>query len=147
MGGVAGDLWLRGCLLLGSLLTAASLGAVTSDYLPLRAELRAFYPDECHSPCKLKAQTDSVRALARGIDAYVAAHPEADALDIRRAFYLEMRKNFVPVLFRNLPFYFEAGVNGGWSIWSGDKAGAATRTSAIRCRCRICRGTFRIRPN
>ena len=84
---------------------------MTPEYVALRAELRAFYPDECHSPCKLAAQTNSVQAIARGIDAYVAAHPEADALDIRRASYLEMRRHFVPVLFRNLPFYFEAGVN------------------------------------
>ena len=96
--------------------------AVTPGHEALRAELRAFYPDECHSPCKLAAQTNSVQAIARGIDAFVAAHPDADALDIRRASYLEMRKHFVPVLFRNLPFYFEAGVNGGWSVWSGDKA-------------------------
>lgn len=96
--------------------------AAKAEYEALRAELRAFYPDECHSPCKLAAQTNSVQAIARGIDAFVAAHPEADALDIRRASYLEMRRHFVPVLFRNLPFYFEAGVNGGWSIWSRDKA-------------------------
>ena len=57
--------------------------AVTPEHEALRAELRAFYPDECHSPCKLAAQTNSVQAIARGIDAYVAAHPEADALDIR----------------------------------------------------------------
>ena len=97
----------------------------------LRAELRAFYPDECHSPCKLAAQTNSVQAIARGIDAYVAAHPEADALDVRRVSYLEMRKHFVPILFRNLPFYFEAGVNGGWSTWSGDKAVPSRHVNAV----------------
>ena len=97
-----------GCCLLAA---ASASSAVTPEYVALRAELRAFYSDECHSPCKLAAQTNSVQAIARGIDAYVAAHPEADALDIRRASYLEMRRHFVPVLFRNLPFYFEAGVN------------------------------------
>ena len=109
----------------------ASLEAVTQEHLPLRDELRAFYPDECHSPCKLAAQTNSVRAIAHGIDAYVAEHPEADALDIRRASYLEMRRHFVPVLFRHLPFYFEAGVNGGWSIWSGDKAVPSRHVNAV----------------
>ena len=103
-------------------LSAIAAFAVTPDYVALREELRAFYPDECHRPCKLAAQTNSVQAIARGIDAYVATHPEADALDIRRVSYLEMRKHFVPILFRHSPFYFEAGVNGGWSIWSGDKA-------------------------
>ena len=108
-----------------------SAGAVTAEYEALRAELRAFYPDECHSPCKLAAQTNSVQAIARGIDEFVAAHPEADALDIRRVSYLEMRKHFVPVLFDNLPFYFEAGVNGGWSIWSGDKAVPSRHVNAV----------------
>ena len=46
-----------------------SATAVTSEYAALREELRAFYPDECHSPCKLAAQTNSVLAIARGIDA------------------------------------------------------------------------------
>ena len=121
----------RGACLLGLMAAATGAFAVTPEYAALRAELRAFYPDECHSPCKLAAQTNSVQAIARGIDAYVAAHPEADALDIRRASYLEMRKHFVPVLFRNLPFYFEAGVNGGWSIWSGDKAVPSRHVNAV----------------
>ena len=114
-----------------ALLPMFAASGVTPEHAELRAELRAFYPDECHSPCKLAAQTNSVQAIARGIDAYVAAHPEADALDIRRVSYLEMRKHFVPVLFRNLPFYFEAGVNGGWSIWSGDKAVPSRHVNAV----------------
>ena len=112
-------------------LPAFAVMAVTPEYATLRAELRAFYPDECHAPCKLVAQTNSVQAIARGIDAYVVAHPEADALDIRRASYLEMRRHFVPVLFRNLPFYFEAGVNGGWSLSSGDKAVPSRHVNAV----------------
>ena len=105
--------------------------AVTPEYAALRAELRAHYPDECHGPCKPPALTNSVRAIARGIDAYVAAHPEADALDVRRVSYLEMRRHFIPVLFRNLPFYFEAGVNGGWSIWSGDAVVPSRHVNAV----------------
>ena len=120
-------------ILIGLMAAAGTVSAVTPEYETLRAELRAFYPDECHAPCKLAAQTNSVQAIARGIDAFVAAHPEADALDVRRASYLEMRRHFVPVLFRNLPFYFEAGVNGGWSIWSGDKAVPSRHVNAV-CR-------------
>ena len=116
-----------------SLAFAGLVSAVTPEYAALREELRAFYPDECHGVCKLAAQTNSVQAIARGIDAYVAEHPEADALDIRRVSYLEMRRHFVPILFCNLPFYFEAGVNGGWSIWSGDKAVPSRHVNAV-CR-------------
>ena len=50
-----------------------SATAVTSEYAALREELRAFYPDECHSPCKLAAQTNSVQAIARGIE-IIARH-------------------------------------------------------------------------
>ena len=116
---------LNNCVLsvVGMVLAAAlpAIAADTSKYEKLRQELRAFYPDECHGACKLAAQTNSVQLIARGIDAYVEKHPNADALDLRRVSYLEIRKHFLPVLFHNLPFYFEAGVNGGWSIWNGDK--------------------------
>jgi len=118
------------CLLSCAAVSGMALG-VTPEYVALREELRAFYPDECHSVCKLAAQTNSVQAIARGIDEFVAKHPEADALDIRRVSYLEMRKHFVPILFRELPFYFEAGVNGGWSIWSGDKAVPSRHVNAV----------------
>ena len=128
-----GDMIVRMGLSLWLLAVAGAVSAVTPEYETLRKELRAYYPDECHSPCKLAAQTNSVQAIARGLDAFVAAHPEADALDIRRASYLEMRKHFVPVLFNDLPFYFEAGVNGGWSIWSGDKAVPSRHVNAV-CR-------------
>ena len=85
-----------------------------ADYAAFRAELRAFYPDECHDPCKDPRQLASVKAIGDELDAWAAAHPGFDALDIRRESYLLMRKHFVPFLFRNSPFYFEAGVNGGW---------------------------------
>ena len=100
------------------ILATVALGA----YDDLRNELRAYYPDECHSPVKCAAVTNAAAAIGRDLDAWAAAHPEHDALDIRRESYLAMRRHFVPVIFRNLPFYFEAGVNGGWSIWGGAKA-------------------------
>ena len=85
-----------------------------ADYSALRTELRAFYPDECHGVCKDIRQTNSVAVIGRELDAWVAKHPGFDALDIRRESYLLMRKHFVPFLFRESPFYFEAGCNGGW---------------------------------
>ena len=107
-------------LLTVSVFASAVQGA--PSYLELRRELRAFYPDECHGTCKDPRQTNSVAAIGRGLDAWAAAHPGFDALDIRRESYLLMRKHFVPFLFDDSPFYFEAGVNGGWSIWEGAKA-------------------------
>ena len=92
----------------------------------LRKELRAFYPDECHGVCKDPRQTNSVAAIGTELDAWAAAHPGFDVLDIRRESYLAMRRHFVPFIFDNLPFYFEAGVNGGWSIWN-DAPGVPSR--------------------
>ena len=99
------------------------------DYSALRRELRAFYPPgydrlECQAP----EQVESAKFIGEGLDAWVAAHPGFDALDIRRESYLLMRKHFVPFLFNESPFYFEAGVNGGWS---GRKARPARHVDRI----------------
>ena len=85
-----------------------------ADYAALRKQLRAFYPDECHGKCKDPAFDESDRAIRADLRAYAAAHPEYDALDLRRESYCAMRKHFRPFLFSESPFYFEAGVNGGW---------------------------------
>ena len=84
------------------------------DGAAFRAELRAFYPDECHGICKDPRQTNSVAAIGRELDVWAAEHPGFDALDIRRESYLLMRKHVQPFLFEASPFYFELGCNGGW---------------------------------
>ena len=104
------------------LLAAVAVLCVAGDsfgagFDALRRELRAFYPDECHGATKSAKVAAGARAIREGLDAYAAAHPGYDALDLRRESYRLMREHAVPVLFDNLPFYFELGVNGGWSIW------------------------------
>ena len=84
------------------------------DYAALRKQLRAFYPDECHGRCKDPAFDLSDKAIRADLRAYAAAHPGSDALDLRRESYRAMRRHFRPFLFSESPFYFEAGVNGGW---------------------------------
>ena len=84
------------------------------DYTALRAQLRAFYPDECHGKCKDPAFDVSDAAIRAEVTAYADAHPDYDALDLRRECYRAMRRHFRPFLFSESPFYFEAGVNGGW---------------------------------
>jgi len=59
-------------------------------------------------------QPESYRLIEADLKAYCAAHPDYDALDLRQACYRSMQRHFVPFLFRESPFYFEAGVNGGW---------------------------------
>lgn len=101
--------------------TAGLQGAQTSaksrpevDYSALCQELRAFYPDETHGKCKAASFDSSTQAIRDEAWAWANAHPGFDALDIRRAFYASIRKHFVPFLFRESPFYCEAGINGGW---------------------------------
>ena len=93
---------------------AAANPFCAADYAALRKQLRAFHPDECHGRCKDPAYSVAEKAIHADLDAYAAAHPGYDALDMRQACYLSMRKHFVPFLFTESPFYFEAGINGGW---------------------------------
>ena len=83
-------------------------------YSALRSQLRAFHPDECHGKCKDPAFDASDVAIREELRAYAAAHPDFDALDLRRESYRAMQRHFKPFLFSESPFYFESGVNGGW---------------------------------
>lgn len=60
-------------------------------------------------------QIESARKIAGEVIAYTKNNPNYDALDIRRKLYESMRAHFVPFIFTESPFYFEAGVNGGWA--------------------------------
>lgn len=87
------------------------------DYAALRRQLRAFYPPDGQgdrmTPQDPRA-LESYKRIEADLTAWCAAHLGYDALDVRRECYLAMRKHFVPFLFTETPFYFEAGVNGGW---------------------------------
>ena len=96
--------------------SAVGFAFKAEEYVALRRELAKFYPPGyCRRECQSEEQVESCRRIGAELDAWAAAHPDFDALDIRRESYLLMRKHFVPFLFTHLPFYFEAGVNGGWS--------------------------------
>ena len=87
------------------------------DATALRKELRAYYPDWGQGGgdvVKDPRQPASYAKIEAELKAYCAAHPEYDALDLRQECYRSMRRHFVPFLFAESPFYFEAGVNGGW---------------------------------
>ena len=96
---------------------AAETEVWAKDASAFRAELRAFYPDwgqgdrDIVKDARQPASHDRIKA---DLVAYAKAHPDYDALDMRRESYLSMRRHFVPFLFKTSPFYFEAGVNGGW---------------------------------
>jgi len=88
-----------------------------ADYAALRKQLRAFYPDwgqGNRDVVKDPRSAESYGKIEKDLKAWCAAHPDYDALDVRRECYMAMRRHFVPFLFTESPFYFEAGVNGGW---------------------------------
>ena len=106
-------------LLMAAEASSAVVGAEElgpEEYRPLRRELRAHHPDECHGMCKDPDFRRSWEAIRADMDAFAAAHPDYDALDIRRAAYLSMRTNVVTFVFPHSPFRFELGVNGGWTV-------------------------------
>ena len=110
------------CLLVAAGVACGLARATDPSRMPgeavLRQELRSFYPDWGQGEddvVKDVRQPDSYRKIEADVVAYCAINPDFDALDVRRECYLAMRRHFVPFLFWNSPFYFETGVNGGWS--------------------------------
>ena len=85
-----------------------------SDYWPMRKELRGFFPMKSQGDPKDPAVVDHWESVWRELESWAKAHPEADALDIRCESYRIMGRTFLPILFHESPFYFEAGCNGGW---------------------------------
>ena len=85
------------------------------NYEALRRQLRAYYPDECRGAVKDPLQKQSYEKIKAQMYAWAKANPDYDALDARQASYKAIAKHYVPFLFEESPFYFESGVNGGWS--------------------------------
>ena len=105
--------------ILGMVLAALACGAAEKPtaIAEFRRELRAFYPDwgqGDHDVVKDLRQAESYAKIEADLAAYCAAHPDYDALDLRQESYRSMQRHFVSFLFKESPFYFEAGVNGGW---------------------------------
>lgn len=107
------------------------------EYRPLRRELRRFYPEECHERMKCPAVSNSYARIWRDLSAWFSAHPDADALDVRNENYRLIRKHYLPVLFRESPFYFESGAAGGYA----KRDGAAP--SPGNCTFNLCKRFYR----
>lgn len=94
-------------------------------YNELRKELRAFCPDRNTGECKSKRQLSSVKLMQDKIRSYAQIHPECQGMELRKYSYGVIGEHFEPFLFKESPFYFEAGVNGGWS---GQRPGPLVRS-------------------
>jgi len=65
-----------------------------------------------------KFDTVSVQPFWDVMDKYDNEHPGLDAMQLKAAQYELFAVNFRPIVFKNSPFYFEMGTNGGWNVRS-----------------------------
>ena len=89
-------------------------------YAELRAEVRRFCSDAAQCGlCNDLEQQAAFRRITARLDEISTAHPEFDAMKMRRAYY-DLLPEAIPVkLFRDAPFYFAVGINGGWAVSPG----------------------------
>ena len=109
-----------------------------SEYWPMRRELRAFFPDFCQGYPKDPAVVRHWEDVYRQLQDWMKAHPDADALDVRSENYRIISRTFLPILFHESPFYYEACVEGGYYCPRGENdprapmPGFATRRLCTR---------------
>ena len=85
-------------------------------YQELREEVRSFCPEDAQgSLCKGAEQLASFERINERMDQFYKNHPESDIQLLRKKYYRISAEEFVPKIFRNAPFYFAAGINGGWA--------------------------------
>jgi len=93
----------------------------------LQNELREYYKGVSYSVCREKGLLP-FNPLKQQMDAYALAHPNLSPCQLKAAQYEIIADNFIPVLFRNDPFFFEMGLkiaeydghsrlsSGGWLL-------------------------------
>ena len=84
-------------------------------YDSLRSEVRQFCSDSAQNGlCSDPEQQAALKRITDRLDEISQAHPEFDAMKMRRVYY-DFLPDMIPVkIFLNAPFYFAVGINGGW---------------------------------
>ena len=83
---------------------------------PLRQEVRALLPDNNIDQAKAPEIHECIATLRKELKDFTQKHPDFNALDVRRRYY-ELIPELAPLfIYRNSPFYYEAGINGGWYV-------------------------------
>ena len=90
--------------------------AKKTDMMPLRNEIRALLPVKNTDPARTVELNECVSNLKKLLDDYTAAHPNYDALELRRLYYSYIAEAAPLYIYRNSPFYYEAAINGGWFV-------------------------------
>ncbi len=86
------------------------------EMMPLRCEIRALLPDNNIDKPKVPELKECIDKLQVELEAFTKEHPDYNALDVRRKYY-EIIPGLAPLfIYRNSPFYYEAGLNGGWFV-------------------------------
>ena len=109
---------------------------MNAEYMkPLRLEVRALLPDNNIDQAKAPEIHDCIATLRKELKDYTQKHPDFNALDVRRRYY-ELIPELAPLfIYRNSPFYYEAGINGGWYVNKpGSSAAASSRMKSITSR-------------
>ena len=90
---------------------------MNAEYMkPLRQEVRALLPDNNIDPAKAPEIHECIATLRKELKVFTQKHPDFNALDVRRRYY-ELIPELAPLfIYRNSPFYYEAGINGGWYV-------------------------------
>ena len=85
-------------------------------YELLRSQVQGFCSKGAQSEaCSDPAQREALRRIREKLDEISLAHPEYDAMKMRRAYY-EILPGMIPAnMFTESPFYFVEGINGGWA--------------------------------
>lgn len=86
-----------------------------NQYGNLRSEVRNFCSDSAQNGlCNDPKQRAALKKISERLNEISLAHPEFDAMKMRRAYY-DLLPDAIPVkIFLNSPFYFSVGINGGW---------------------------------
>ena len=91
-------------------------------YIGLRNEVRAFTPDSAQAGlCKDPEVQQAFRAIEERYERVLNEHPEHNMLSTRREYYGFLPEMILPKMFRNSPFYFSVGINGGWAYSPASK--------------------------
>ena len=90
--------------------------AKKTEMTPLRNEIRALLPVKNTDPARTVELNECVSNLKKLLDDYTAAHPNYDALELRRLYYSYIADAAPLYIYRNSPFYYEAAINGGWFV-------------------------------
>lgn len=84
------------------------------EYWPMRRELRDFFPSYSQGDPTDPGVVRHWKEVWQELQDWIKTHPNADALDVRCENYRIIGRTFLPILFKESPFYFEACVQGGY---------------------------------